>query len=424
VSAYVRRVVDDQLDRLELQVSAVSLEGPKAVGKTTTARQRSATVYELDDPDLLSIARANPRRLTDGVEPILIDEWQKLPESWDRVRRSVDHDHRPGRFILTGSTTLELPSTHSGAGRIVSVRMRPLSLFERGVGVASVSFAELLSGSSPDLGGATSVRLEDYVREIVVGGFPSMRSSDPRDAQVNLDGYIERVVDRDFVEAGQRVRRRDSLLRWLAAYAAASSTTASFETIRDAASGGHGDKPSRSSTVPYRDILQRLWLIDEVPAWLPSDNHLRRLGATPKHQLADPALAARLLGVDAEGLLSDRRAGPRIAREGPLLGALFESLATLGVRVFAQGCGAQVRHLRTGSGDHEVDLIVARPDQRVLAIEVKLTQSVDRDDVKHLNWLNRVAGDDVVDRIVITTGTEAYRRPDGVGVVPLALLGP
>ena len=420
---YIRRVVDDQLDRLQRQVPAVSLEGPKAVGKTTTAWQRSATTFELDDSNVLSIARANPQRLTDGAEPILIDEWQRFPESWDQVRRSIDRDHRPGRFILTGSTSLELPNTHSGAGRIITVRIRPLSLSERGLDGTTVSFAQLLDGAAVELGGKTSLRLDDYVREIVVGGFPSLRSSDPLHAQSNLDGYLERVVDRDFIDAGQRIRRRDALLRWMAAYAAASSTTASFETIRDAAAGGNSDKPSRSSTAPYRDILQRLWLIDEVPAWLPSNNHFRRLGTTPKHQLADPALAARLLGVDSDGLLSGRNIGPKVSRDGTLLGALFESLVTLGVRVFAQNAGAQVRHLRTSSGDREVDLLVVRPDQRVLAIEVKLSQNIDQDDVKNLNWLQREMGEDLVDCIVITTGTEAYRRRDGVGVVPLALLG-
>ena len=424
MSTYIRRVVDDQLDRLQLQVPAVSLEGPKAVGKTTTAWQRSSTSHELDDSNVLSIARANPQRLTEGGEPILIDEWQKFPESWDRVRRSVDRDHRPGRFILTGSTTLDLPNTHSGAGRIVAVRMRPLALSEREIDDTSVSFAQLLNGSRQELSGSTSLRLEDYVREIVVGGFPSLRSSDALHAQANLDGYLERVVDRDFIDAGQRIRRRDALLRWMAAYAAASSTSASFETIRDAAVGGHNDKPSRSATLPYRDVLQRLWLIDEVPAWLPTSNHLRRLGATPKYQLADPALAVRLLGVDIDGLLSGRKIGPKLPRDGSLLGALFESLVTLGVRVFAQNEGAKVRHLRTSSGDHEVDLIVVRPDQRILAIEVKLSQNIDGDDVKNLNWLQREIGEDLVDRVIITTGTEAYRRLDGVGVIPLALLGP
>ncbi|MGI8807890.1 MAG: DUF4143 domain-containing protein, partial [Acidimicrobiales bacterium] len=151
--------------------------------------------------------------------------------------------------------------------------------------------------------------------------------------------------------------------------------------------------------------------------------HLHRLVAAPKHHLADPALAARLVGVDAGALL--RGEGPTlIRRDGSFLGALFESLATLSVRVFAQAGEARVSHFRTKGGDREVDLIVARGDQRVVGIEVKLSETVGDQDVRHLVWLREKVGEDLADAVVVTTGRYAYRRPDGIGVVPLALLGP
>jgi hypothetical protein len=210
----------------------------------------------------------------------------------------------------------------------------------------------------------------------------------------------------------------------MAAYAAASSTTTSFETIRDAASAGHEHKPSKNATQAYRDALARVWVLDEVPAWVPSNNRLSELGHAPKHQLADPALAAQLLGVHASTLLAGQSAGPAVPRDGTLLGALFESLATLSVRVFAAHSEAQVKHFRTARGRQEIDLIVERADGSVVAIEVKLARTVADRDVKHLRWLKEKLGDRVLDQAILTTGPTAYRRKDGIVVVPLALLGP
>jgi predicted AAA+ superfamily ATPase len=180
---------------------------------------------------------------------------------------------------------------------------------------------------------------------------------------------------------------------------------------------------TRASTQPYRDVLERLWILDPVPAWLPTRNRFARISSPPKHHLADPALAARLLGVDAAALLHAESVGPPLPREGTLLGALFESLVTLCVRVYAQAAEARTAHLRTWSGDREIDLIVER-GSKILAIEVKLGQIVEDRDVRHLLWLRRELGNDLADAIVVTTGQAAYRRGDGIAVVPAALLGP
>jgi predicted AAA+ superfamily ATPase len=195
--------------------------------------------------------------------------------------------------------------------------------------------------------------------------------------------------------------------------------------ILDAATPGLPDKPSRSTIVAYREILQRMWLLEELPAWTGSRNLLTALGQTPKHHLADPALAARLLRVTPASLLGKPDPGSvSIPRNGTLLGALFESLVTLSVRVYADPAQATVSHLRTQRGDHEVDLVITGNDGAVLAIEVKLGAVPDDHDVRHLRWLRNRLGDDLVDAVVITTGTTAYRRPDGIAVVPAGLLGP
>jgi predicted AAA+ superfamily ATPase len=415
--------VDAEVAELLSGLSAISLDGAKGVGKTSTALHHGASIVALDDPAVREVLEAQPRRLTLGDEPIVIDEWQRLPASWDVVRRAVDADPRPGRFILTGSASPTNRPTHSGAGRIVPVRMRPLSLAERGLEQATVSLATLLTGRRPELDGTTDVDLEGYTDEILMGGFPGMRHRSARLQRAALDGYLRVIIDRDLPEVGLEVRNPAGLDRWLRAYAAATSTAASYETIRDAATGGQGEKPAKTTTIPYRDALERLWLLDPLPAWAPTKNHLSRLAIAPKHHLADPALAARLVGLDAGALLSGE--GPDVIRRGgSFLGALFESLMTLSIRVAAQASEATVHHLRSHGGHREIDLVVVRPDQRVVAIEVKLSREVADADVRHLDWLRGALGDDLLDAVVVTTGGHAYRRADGIGVVPAALLGP
>lgn len=421
---YARRVIDDELDELLTALPALALEGAKGVGKTSTATRRASTIYRLDDVDVRTIVAAEPARLLEGRPPILVDEWQYVPDSWNLVRRSVDDGASPGHFLLTGSTSPTAPETHTGAGRIVSLRMRPLSLAERGLERPTVSLRSLLSGARAPVEGSSDVRLEQYVEEILGSGFPGLRGYAGRPLRAQLDGYVQRIVDWDFDEAGHRVRKPAALRRWLTAYAAASSTAATYETVAAAASGSRGETPPRSTTIAYRDVLERLWILDPLPAWSPSRSRLRRLSAPPKHQLVDPALAASLLGVDAGALLEASRVGPPVPRDGTLLGALFESLVTLGVRVYAQAAEANVGHLRTIAGEHEVDLIVERADGRILAIEVKLARSIRDADVGNLHWLAHRIGGELLDSVVVTTGPEAYRRPDGIAVVPAALLGP
>ena len=370
------------------------------------------------------IAEAEPGQVLSGAKPILVDEWQRVPATWDAVRRAVDQDYEPGQFLLTGSASPAAPPTHSGAGRIITLRMRPLTLCERGVGEPTVSLRSLLEGKREQVGGSTGVTLTEYVREIVASGFPALRSLPDRARRAQLDGYLRRIVDRDFELQGRSSRKRETLRRWMSAYAAATSTTTSLATIRDAATGRQEDKPAKETVQAYREILEQLWVLDPVPAWVPTRNYLSRLSQPPKHQMVDPALAARLLGVSAEALLQGEEGTVRLPRDGTLLGYLYESLVTLSVRVFAQAAEARVLHLRLYSGAREVDLIVERPDHRIVAVEVKLTATIKDDHVRNLVWLRDRIGDDLLDAVVINTGPRAYRRKDGIAVVPGALLGP
>lgn len=422
--AYQRRVVDDVLDELFPHLAAIALEGAKGVGKTATASRRAATILSLDSPGQREVLKADLDYICQVPPPVLIDEWQLEPPVWDRVRRAVDADNTGGQFLLAGSAgAAPGVRVHSGAGRIVSVTLRPLSIAERGLIDPTVSLKELLSGSLPAIGGQSPIDLSTYTDEILGSGFPGLRGLPARARQVQLDSYSTRIVEKELAENGVTVRRPDTLRAWLAAYAAATSTDASYSSILSAATAGESDKPARATVDGYREHLKRIFVLDPVPAWIPAFNPVRRLTQSPKHHLVDPALAARFVGVGKAGLLEGE--GDRVAAStGTWLGALFESLATQSVRIYAEAAFARVGHLRTKETDHEIDVIVEGEDRKVVAIEVKLSESVSDRDVRHLNWLREQIGDRLVDRVHITTGGHAYRRADGVAVVPLALLGP
>lgn len=425
---YANRIIDALLDELLAELPAISIEGVRAAGKTTTARQRAVSFLALDEPPVIELLSSDPRLVQSYEPPVVIDEWQLLPPVFDAVRRAVDDDRSPGRFLITGSASPSTPPTHSGAGRIVALRMRPLSLAERwdapGFGTPTVSLAELLTGTRPGIDGRSEAGLADYVTEIAASGLPGLRGLSPAARTEALAGYLDRIVDRDVPEAGHNVRNPGALRRWMTAYAAATASTASYERIRDAATAGHANKPSRSATLPYADALERIYVLEPLPGWHPTRNPLARLTGSPKHHLADPALATALLGLDEEGLLRGRQPAEQAPIAPTILGALFESLVALTLRVYAQAARASVHHLRTRGGDHEIDFIVSSRDGRVVALEAKLSASVSDDDTKHLRWLQRQIGDDLLDAAVITTGPQAYRRHDGIAVIPAALLGP
>lgn len=413
---YLRRTVDNELDELLAEAPAIAIDGPKGVGKTATAQRRASASWLLDDPTQRALMEADPTFTTAPTGTVLIDEWQRFPEIWDSVRRSVDQGAPPGRFLLTGSAT---PSagvdTHSGAGRILSLRMRPMALHERGIEKPTVSLDALIAGNAGPVAGATKITTADYFAAIETSGFPGITNQASRLRRGLLDAYLQRVIDRDLPEHGFSVRRPETLRRWLAAYAAASSATTSYSRILDTTTAGDGSQPAKTTTIAYRDHLAQVWLLDPVPGWSPSRNPMSRLQQAPKHQLADPALAARLLNLSARTLATG--SGSHMA------GPLFESLATLTIRVAAQSAEGRVGHLRTRNGDREIDLVIEGPDGQIVGIEVKLAAHVSDADVRHLHWLRDQRPDDTVDLVIVTTGTHAYRRPDGIAVVPLALIG-
>ena len=436
---YIPRIIDADLTELLAGLGAVMIQGAKAIGKTATAQRHAARTVRLDRGAVADVVRADPAGAIREPFPVFFDAWQRVPAILDEVRTRIDDDPRPGLAILAGSA--EPPKaarpTHTGAGRIVTRRMRPLTLSERLLpadgrhadGRDTVSVAALLRGTRPAVRGASPWGLADYAREIVASGFPAIRPLPPRLRAAQLEGYVEHLVTREVEEANGAAANPATVRRWLTAYAAATATTTSLEKLRDVATAGDGTTPAKTTVLRYRDALERLFIYDPVPAWKPGGTALSRLGEAPKIHLVDPGLSAHLLGVD-EGALMDGAMPPLVeavpaVRDGGLFGALFESLVAQSLRTYAQAADAAHHYVRTHGGEREVDGLLVRWDHRCVAYEVKLAGAVGSDDVRHLRWLRDHLGDVVLDAVVIHTGPEAYRRrEDGIAVVPAAMLVP
>jgi len=424
MSGYVTRIVEAELAVHLAHVGAVVLDGAKAVGKTATALRGAATVIDLDRSEQRQTLAADYDALAGLPRPVLLDEWQRLPEVWDVVRRLVDRGAVPGSFLLTGSSTVAQALVDSGAGRISRLRLRPMSLAERGLEAPVVAVSDLLAGLAGPVRGNTAVRVGDYVREIVGSGFPGIRSHDPEGRAIHLAGYVDNMVYREFPDNGILVQKPTALKAWLRAYALATASTASYKAIRDHVTAGEGGCPSRQTAIGYRDALAASWLTDPVPAWQPVPRgDLAALSKSSKHYLSDPGLAAHLLGLGVADLLRGSRLDPIGPQRGTILGRLFEALVAQSLQVYAQAAGANLWHLRTSTGHHAVDFIVERGES-VLAIEVKLTATVADADARHLHWLRQRVPHLDVTPIIVTAGGDAYTRPDGVHVIPAVLLGP
>jgi predicted AAA+ superfamily ATPase len=301
--------------------------------------------------------------------------------------------------------------------------MRPLSLAERGLANQKVGLSALLSKEQGEIEGATDVGLETYLEQIVQSGFPGIWQLPAKGASLQIDGYLENIVNKEFEEQGLIVRKPDILRNWMRGYAAATGTTASYQAILDVSTPGEADKPAKKTTRSYRDVLDALWITDRIDPWLPMGTMFKYVGKTPKHYLADPALAAHLLDITQDNLLEGVDNVPLAQQGKTIAGRLFEALVGLSLQTYALACGARLRHFRTTSGDHEVDFIVEK-GKSVIAIEVKLSSSVEGGEIKHLQWLEKTFGEQYkITKMIVNTGGTAYTRKDGVLVVPAVLLG-
>jgi len=393
----------------------VLLTGPKAVGKTTTARCFAASEVRLDqDRAALTGARTDPRLVLDGEHPRLIDEYQLAAGIWNAVRGRIDDLDGKGLFLLTGSSTPESEEqSHTGARRIAAVQMRTMTLLERGLSSGAVSVGGLLDGSHAE---AKPHRLSvtEAIEALSIGGWPDNLTLTPADAlEANAD-YLDMIVHTDVPRVDGARRDPDGVRRLLASYARNVATNASLRTIARAA-----EKPLGETTMhDYLRVLGRLFLIEDQPSWKPQLRSRIRLAATPKRHFADPSLAVAALSATPQRLL-----GPEIE----LAGFLFESQTIHDLRVYAQPHRAEVRFYRDNKG-LEIDAIVEAADGRWLAAEIKLGHHRVDEAAHNLLALreklspatNAACGT----LLVIVADSPTYTRPDGILVTSIASLGP
>lgn len=414
---YKPRIVDGELTRRLKATGATLIEGPRYCGKTASAEQVCRSAVYLDaEPNLRALAEADPAMVLDGEVPRLLDEWQLVPELWNVVRREVDRRRRPGQFVLTGSAVpADDVARHSGAGRFTRLRMRPMSLFEKGFSTGEVSLKGLLAGE-PARAAETDGGLRDLVRELIAGGWPALLGSDLGSAMLANRGYIEDVARVDISRVDLVRRDPVRVARLLTSLARNTATLVSNATL--AADAG-GDAPlSKDTVADYLGALSRLMVVEEQPAW---STHLRSRAAlisSPKRHFVDPSLAVAALNAGEERLLADVE----------YLGQLFESLVVRDLRIYGQAVNAQVSHFRDENG-REIDAIVETAGEgEWAAFEVKLGQRAIDEAAANLRAFaqridtSRRSGPAAL--AVIVPSGYAYMRKDGVAVVPIKTLGP
>lgn len=415
--SYLPRVVDAELgSRLEF-AGAVLIEGPKACGKTATAQRVASTVFRLDtDAGARSLVSSAPEALFNAATPILFDEWQVTPKLWNLIRREVD-DRSPqrGLFLLAGSATPnDDADRHTGAGRFSTLRMRPMSLFESGDSTGQVSVEDLFGGGfSPALD--PGVPVSRLIDRMVTGGWPDLLDVPVRLAQQWMRDYLRTIVEVDVQQLGTR-RHPENLRRLLVALARGVGTETTLKTLA-ADVGGASGTADRDTVGEYLEALERLMLIEDVPAWAPHMRSTTPLRKSATRFMTDPSLAVAALGVGPAELLADLNA----------TGFHFEGLVVRDLRAYSQPLGGRLAHWRDNNG-HEVDVIITLDDGRWAALEVKMNpDDVDNAAGSLLRFVQKVDTVKVGEPAflgVVTTRAAAARRPDGVLVLPVATLGP
>jgi len=416
--AYQPRIIDAELSDVLSYAGAVLIEGPKACGKTETARQQCASEALLDvDPNLRAALDVDPSLVLEGTTPRLIDEWQIEPRIWNHVRRAVD-DRRgqPGGFVLTGSAVpADDVTRYTGAGRISRIRMRQMSLFELGHSTGDVSLKALLDGE-PARAQEPGLGIADIADVIAIGGWPGMRGlSASQAARANRD-YLDDVRRTDVQRVDGTKRDPERVGRLIRALARNTTTTVSARTLATDA-GADGEPLDRDVARSYLDALSRLMVIEDQPAWAPHLRSKSLVREAPKRHFSDPSLAAAALGATPERLLKDLNT----------MCFLFESLVVRDLRVYAQAIGGRVLHYRDNT-DLEVDAILEFADGRWAAFEIKLGQGqIEAACASLTKFANRIDTDKCGAPAalgVITATGYGLRRPDGINVISIGTLGP
>ncbi len=417
---YMPRIVDDVLDFKLRSKGAVWIKGPKWCGKSTTAEQFAKTVIRMQDENSrknnIMLAKVSPSDFLKGETPLLIDEWQVVPFIWNQIRTEIDLRNEFGQFILTGSKQpngMEDPDKHSGTGRITSLTMRPMSLYESGDSDGSVSLEELFKGQGAFT--RCNRKLSDYAFYTARGGWPKAIGLDDDIALEQAVDYLDGIVNSDMSDEVKRDPERVKLL--LRSYARNCSTQANNSTIKADMIKNDAMSLDEDTIASYVKALKELYVVEESEAWSPNIRSKTAIRTSNTRYFVDPSIACAALDIGPGNLIGDLN----------LFGFLFENLCIRDIRIYSERLKGVVKHYRDSSG-LEVDAVITLRNGDWAAIEVKLGAEEYIEEgaanlkklVEHMDQRSKKPSF----MMVLTTSDTAYRRDDGIWVVPLGCLGP
>ena len=419
---YRKRIADEILARKLEGKGAVLIEGPKWCGKTTTAEQIAASILYMDEPEKkeqnITMSELNPKRLLKGAAPRLIDEWQIAPKLWDAIRFEVDHRGELGQFVLTGSAvpadTKEI--THSGTGRFTRLTMRPMSLYESGDSTGEVSLKDLFDGAA-EIDGASELDIDRLAFLVCRGGWP--QAVDMRD-EIALDqamDYYDAVVRSDINRADGVQKNSKKVHRLMHSYARNQGSQIPNTVLAQDVSANDEVSMSDETVAAYVSALRKIFVVEDMPAWNPNLRFRTAIRSSDTRYYIDPSIAAAALGIGPNDLVNDLKT----------FGFLFETLCIRDLRVFADSLNGEVYHYRDRDGQ-ECDAVAHLRNGKYGLIEIKLGgDRLIEEGAKSLKAMEAKIDTDKMNApsflMVLTgTGDYAYRRQDGVYVVPIGCL--
>lgn len=418
---YIHRIIDNKIDEYLKTFGAICIEGPKWCGKTWTSSYHSNSKIFLGDPagnfQNRKLAEMSPDLVLDGDFPRLIDEWQEVPPVWDAVRYKVDQTSQKGQYILTGSATPNHKGImHSGAGRIAKLRMRPMSLYESGDSSGKVSLEDLCNGKlTPVMTG--EVDLKELIKMIIRGGWPGSLDLPIKQAALLPIEYLNAVINDDVYRIDGIKRNTMKMKLLLRSLARNESTTVTNKTLKNDIKEVDDEDIDVETVKEYLDIFERLFITDNQPPFATKVRSSVRVKQSVKRHFADPSLACALLQVTPQGLLGDLET----------LGFLFESLCERDLKIYAESFGAKLYHYQDYRGK-EIDAVIELSNDTWCAFEIKLgANQIDTAAEGLLELKKEIEKDPkgkppAVLGIICGMTNAAYRRPDGVYVIPITAL--
>ncbi len=421
---YLPRLVDEKVARYLNVFGGVSIEGPKWVGKTWTGLNHAESVTYMTEKGPRNLARIDPKYIFTKERPQLIDEWQIVPGIWDAVRHECDSDHEKGKFILTGSTALRLNENdddivyHSGTGRIATLQMHPMSLYESGDSTGRASISDMLNGTVEE-GYERKVELDELAYYIMRGGWPENIRVSPSDALLIPESYIESVVTKDMHEGQEKKRNPERMRKLIRSLSRNESTLTSLKTlVRDIEEYESGDELIESTLTvsDYLSVLESLYLTSDIPAYSLNYRSSSRIGKSAKRNLADPSLCCASLSLTLDKLMYDHET----------FGMLFESLALRDLRIYADYLDGRLYHFRDNVSGDEVDAVIEFKDGSYAAFEIKLSDGSINDAIRSLSKFRDNVKKKPAFCCVLVGHQEAVIKDPGSGIyiVPLTSLKP